>query len=212
EVAGTTRDVVEEDVNLGGIPVRAADTAGLRETEDRIEALGVERTRERLASADLVVWVLDAAVGLTEADRALGSELAGRRVVLVGNKQDLGNRLQGPDWETWVESVGPVAAPAPVSCRTEAGIVGLRATLAQALLGGSVAPESILVSNVRHEARLRSAEAALDRAITAAREGFDQAAISLDLRLAVQALGEITGTAVTEETIHRIFARFCIGK
>lgn len=207
-VPGTTRDVIEESLNLRGIPVRAIDTAGLRDTQDRVEALGVERTRAQLAAADLVVWLVDAAEGLTEADRQLARELADRRVLVVANKIDQGDQVSP-------EEIGALTAGAPlvkVSALTGAGIEALEAALAETLLGGDLAPESVLVSNARHEGKLRTAVAALDRAIDAAEAGFDQAAVALDLKLAAEALGEITGETVTEETISQIFARFCVGK
>jgi tRNA modification GTPase len=207
-VPGTTRDVIEESLNLRGIPVRAIDTAGLRDTQDEVEALGVERTRAQLAAADLVVWVLDASEGLTPADLALADELRGRRLVVAANKADLGCRI---DAAAIVQIVGPAPVTA-VSALTGEGRENLEAVLAETLLGGDLSPESVWVSNVRHQARLQTAAAALDRAAEASDAGFDQAAVALDLRLAAEALGEITGETVTEETISQIFARFCVGK
>lgn len=205
---GTTRDVIEESLNLQGIPVRAIDTAGLRETTDPVERLGVERTHAQVAAADLVVWVLDAAEGLTEADRVLASQLAGRRVVVAANKRDLSDQLDVKEIRSLVGAAIPVVS---VSAQTGEGLPELEETLAETLRGGA-APETIWISNVRHEARLRQAQAALDRARGAAEAGFHQAAVALDLRLAAEALGEITGETVTEDTITQIFARFCVGK
>lgn len=208
EVPGTTRDVIEESLNLRGIPVRAVDTAGLRETGDVVEALGVERTRQQLAAADLVLWVLDGSAGITAADRVLASELRARRLVVVVNKTDQGDRITDADV---TELIGGETAVARLSALTGTGMAELEERLAETLRGG-VAPESVWVSNVRHESRLRTAAEALDRAIEAAEEGFHQAAVALDLKLAAEALGEITGETVVEETITQIFARFCVGK
>jgi tRNA modification GTPase len=207
EVPGTTRDVIEESLNLRGIPVRAIDTAGLRATGDRVEALGVERTRRQLESADLVVWVLDGIEGLTQADRELAAQLAGKRVLVAINKIDRGQGVPAAEVGALLDGAGIV----PVSAVTLEGLPELERAAAEAL-GGDLSPESILVSNVRHQERLRSASAALRRAVEASEVGFDQAAIALDLRLAAEALGEITGETVTEETITQIFARFCVGK
>lgn len=206
EVPGTTRDVIEESLNLRGIPVRAIDTAGLRATGDRVEALGVERTRKQLESADLVVWVLDGIEGLTEADRELAPHLAGRRVLVAVNKIDRGQGVSDAEMQALIGA--PIVR---VSAATLEGLGDLEEAAAAAL-GGDVSPESILVSNVRHQERLRTAAVALRRAVEASGAGFDQAAIALDLRLAAEALGEITGETVTEETITQIFARFCVGK
>lgn len=207
DVPGTTRDVIEESLNLRGIPVRAIDTAGLRETTDTVESLGVERTRAQLAAADLVLWLLDASEGLTDRDREIAAELQNRRVVVVANKIDRGDTLP-----TGAVSPLPNAPLVRASALTGDGIPELETVIAEALLGGDLTPDSVWVSNVRHQARLRTAVTALDRAIEAAQAGFDQAAISLDLKLAAEALGEITGETVTEETITQIFARFCVGK
>jgi len=204
DVPGTTRDVIEESLNLRGIPVRAIDTAGLRETTEVVETLGVERTRVQLASADLVVWVVDASEGLTEADLCLLPEVRGRRVVVAANKIDRGDLLEDQE----LSALGPVVR---ISALDGTGIPELEQTLADALVGGA-APESVWVSNTRHQARLLAAGDALARAIEASDAGFDQAAIALDLKLAAEALGEITGETVTEETISQIFARFCVGK
>ena len=208
EIPGTTRDVIEEAFNLRGIPLRAIDTAGLRDATDAVERLGVERAWAQLASADLVLWVLDASEGVTAADRKIAADLAGRNVVVAANKIDLGDILDDGD----LASLAPEAAVARVSAVTAAGLDALQTTLADRLLGGEFAPETIWVSNIRHEQRLRTAVAALDRAIEASTASFDQAAVALDLKLAAEALGEITGETVTEETITQIFARFCVGK
>lgn len=209
EIPGTTRDVIEESLNLRGVPVRAIDTAGLRETSDTVEALGVERTRAQLAAADLTLWVLDASEGVTDEDCRIAAELQGRRVVVVANKIDQGHALQPSSIEPLLGAGVPVVA---VSALTGEGLESLEEAVTAALLGGSVSPESVWVSNSRHQARLRTAVTALERAIEAAEIGFDQAAIALDLKLAAEALGEITGETVTEETISQIFARFCVGK
>jgi tRNA modification GTPase len=209
DVPGTTRDVIEESLNLRGIPVRAIDTAGLRETSETVEALGVERTRQQIAAADVVVWVLDASEGITDADRALAPELRGRRVVLAANKVDLGHRIDERAAQELLGEPGPLIM---LSALTGEGLESLTELLAETLLGGDITPESVWVSNVRHQARLQTAVAALDRAIQASEAGFDQAAVALDVKLAAEALGEITGETVTEETITEIFARFCVGK
>ncbi len=208
EIPGTTRDIIEESLNLRGIPVRAIDTAGLRETVDRVEALGVERARGQIAAADVVVWVLDAAEGLTEEDVRIAAELQGVRVLVAANKIDQGTQLDPTSVPALFAREIPIV---PLSAVTGEGLEALEEALAGLLLGG-LTPDSVWVSNTRHQARLQTAVEALERAIEASGTGFDQAAIALDLRLAAEALGEITGETVTEETISQIFARFCVGK
>ncbi len=209
DLPGTTRDVIEEALNLDGVPIRAIDTAGIRDAAEPVERLGVERTEAQISGADLIVWVLDATQGCTplDADRLAG--IADRPLVIAWNKADAApGRPPRP-----VDFGLPAATPlVPLSALTGAGLDELRRALAACLLSGRAAHESVVVSNVRHlEALMRTREC-LDRAIDAARDGFHQAAIALDLRLAAEALGEITGESVTEAMIDQIFARFCVGK
>lgn len=206
EIPGTTRDTIEETLVLGGAPVRLIDTAGLRGTEDRVESLGVERARRSIESADLVLGVLDAAEGFTEADAEALRLAPAVRLLLVGNKIDLGDAL-------------PAALPEPfarmplhrLSARTGEGLAALRAAMAAAL-GAGVAPESVWVSRARHEQELREALARLRAASASIQQAADLPATLVDLRLAAEALGQITGETVSEETIREIFARFCVGK
>lgn len=208
-VPGTTRDTIEESLDLRGIPVRAVDTAGIRASDDPVEQLGVARARTRVAAADLVLWVLEAPSGITAEDAALAPLLAGApRLVAAANKVDQGDSF---DDAALAAATGRPVPVVRLSALTGAGMPALEEALAREL-GAGVSPESIWVSNVRHEERLRAAAASLRRAREAAGAGFHQAAIALDLRQAAEALGDVTGETVTEETISTIFARFCVGK
>jgi tRNA modification GTPase len=202
-VAGTTRDVIEEGLSLGGVPVRAIDTAGLRDTEDPVERLGVSRTRAELARADLTLLVVDAAAGLTDADRALMREREGRWI-LVANKIDRGDVLTA-DLRTGVALVR-------VSALTGEGLDRLVDAIRTCLVGGELGAEPVLVTNARHRAALAAAARALADADAGAAAGADLAAVAVDLKIAAESLGDITGESVTEETIAQIFARFCVGK
>lgn len=203
-IPGTTRDVIEETLNLRGIPIRALDTAGLRETEDLVERLGVERTRESLAGADFVLLVLDATVGETPEDAALRAELATRPHLVVWNKWDL------------------VAPPAPnnggaipVSAATGWNIEALEDAIAEAVLGGQAAPsesEAAVVTHARHRHALEAARASLTEARGTLAAGLPADFVAIDVRGALTALGEITGETATEDVIAEIFSRFCIGK
>jgi tRNA modification GTPase len=206
EVPGTTRDVIEEAVNIRGIPLRAIDTAGLRDTTDVVERLGVERSHREIKAADLVLWVVDLSEPITEEDRRIGDQFRGRPFLLVANKADLPFRL---DPHQLVASGAPVIRTvAP----TGDGIEALEDAIAARLLGTGVSSEDVLVSNARHRARLESAAAALRQAVATVEAGFEQAMLAIDLKIAAEALGEITGESVTEATISEIFARFCVGK
>jgi tRNA modification GTPase len=202
-IPGTTRDVIEESVNIRGIPLRAIDTAGLRETPDPVEQIGVGRSRQQLAAADLVLIVVDASAGLAPEDRAILGEVAGKRSILVANKCDLGDRLT---------DLPSLPAVRTVATRGE-GIEELEEAIAGCLVGDAGAgADGVWVSNVRHRARLEAAAAAVAAARNAVGAGFEQDVVAIDVKIAAEALGEITGETVTEETISQIFARFCVGK
>jgi tRNA modification GTPase len=200
-VPGTTRDTLEETVDLDGIPVTIIDTAGVRRAGDAIEAEGVRRARVAAGEADLIIFVLDAGRSLAADERdALGARDAnGGGSIVVANKFDL------------APSTGEVPWPGaiPFSALTGEGLDALRGAIHQALRGvGSV--EDPVLTNVRHAAALEGAVAALDRA--RASLPLSEEIVLEDLRAALSALGEITGEVANDELYDRIFSTFCIGK
>ncbi len=200
-VPGTTRDVIEETLNLRGIPLRAVDTAGLRETEDEVERIGVARTRESLADADIALLVLDATAGETDEDAALRATLAGRPHILVWNKWDL------------KPGSAPPAEGVVVSAATGWNLVALEDALADLAFGGRAADtEDTFVTHARHKRALQSALARLADARNTLAAALPADFVSIDVRSALDALGEITGETATEDVISEIFSRFCIGK
>jgi tRNA modification GTPase len=206
EIPGTTRDVIEEAVNIRGIPLRAIDTAGLRETVEVVERIGVERSRREIEAADLVLWVVDLSEPITDDDQGIVELLRGRPFLIVANKADLSPRMDP------AELAGPEATVVRTAAPAGQGIDALEDQVAERLLGAGVTSEDVMVSNARHRARLESAAAALRQAIATVDSGFEQAMVAVDLTIAAEALGEITGESVTEATITEIFARFCVGK
>lgn len=206
DVPGTTRDVIEEWINLRGLPVMLADTAGIRETADLVEQLGVDRSRATLEQADLVLLVLDASQGLTAEDQEL-VRLLPERVSWVGlwNKVDL---AAGDSLGREGEMLGaPVLG---VSAYTGAGIAELEELIARE--AGLVDKEESAVANARQEEALRRAERHLEAALDTYRSGLGSDLISIDIRAAWVVLGEITGESVGEDLLDQIFSRFCIGK
>ncbi|MFM7100459.1 MAG: tRNA uridine-5-carboxymethylaminomethyl(34) synthesis GTPase MnmE [Verrucomicrobiota bacterium] len=203
-VPGTTRDTIEETVPLAGIPFVLVDTAGLRESTDVVEQEGMRRTRWAAERAEVLIHVLDAGEPLAEADRAWLEEFAGRRRVVVANKIDLPVRLTLPGGGEWTG----------VSCRTGAGLEELRQRLAGLVLNGrgSGAGDPDQAINARHHDALRRAEEALARCATALERGEPPDLAALDLRLGVQAVGEVVGRTTTEDLLDRIFSTFCLGK
>ncbi len=204
-IPGTTRDTIEETANIRGLPVVFIDTAGLREAENEIEAEGVRRSRETLARAELILHVLDASEPLTEADRKFLAEFAGRKRLLVRNKIDLPARIALPD--------GLDARVVGVCCLSGQGIEELKDAIKEAVWSGEIKAEMLEVMiNSRHQEALVRARAATVRALEALRAGQTLELPAMDLRIAVNAIGEIVGKTTTEDLLDRIFSQFCIGK
>lgn len=207
-VAGTTRDVVEVRLVLAGYPVWVADTAGLREASDAIEAEGVKRALARAEEADLRIWVSDASDDVSRETLAgLGrSGFAGVRPgdLKVFNKADLAGAV-APD----SRSEGEVFV---VSARTGAGFDGFERRLAQIVRERLEADEPPLVTRARHRDLVEEALAAVERGLEGARIGMGAELVSEDLRLAARALGRITGSIDAEDLLDRIFSQFCVGK
>lgn len=201
-IPGTTRDVIEETLNLRGIPLRAVDTAGLRETADEVEQIGVARTRESLADADLVLLVLDAVIGETSEDTALRAELAEHSPLIVWNKWDL---LPG-------DQLSPAGAVA-VSAATGWNLTALEDAIAERALGGSVADaEGASVTHARHKHALETALGRLSDARQTLLADLPADFVSIDVHGALESLGTITGETATEDILAEIFSKFCIGK
>ena len=208
-IPGTTRDTLEETANLGGVPVVLIDTAGITETADLVEQIGVERSRAALDRADLVLLLLDGSQPLSAQDAAIARLTHGRPTVIVQTKADLPPLAE----------VAPLAEAHPllrgrvqVSAQTGAGLDELGATVAQILLGGLPLSDARLVTNPRHREALRQAHSAVAEAQVGLAEGRPVDLIAVDLHDAVARLGEITGETVEDDLLNMIFSRFCIGK
>jgi tRNA modification GTPase len=201
-VAGTTRDTIEEAASLHGLPVVLVDTAGLRATADALEHEGVRRSREAAAGADLLVHVLDAAEPLHAEDAALLAEHAGRPRVIVAHKADLPRRLELP---------AGLAAVA-VSSLAGTGLAALKDALRTAAGFGKGADSPELLINGRHEDALRRTLTAAQAAVASLSAGASLDLVASDLRIAVRAVGEVTGQTSTEDLLDLIFSQFCLGK
>jgi tRNA modification GTPase len=219
-VAGTTRDTIEETATLGGVALHLVDTAGLVESDDPVERIGVERTRAAAATADVALFVLDGSQPLTAADHAAAADLRARGfgtptedgdarpLVLVLNKDDLPPALS----DAAAQALWPAAPLARTSTLRPEGVRPLEEALVTLLRNGDAAGEDPLVASVRHRDALRRAAEALATAGSALGEGIPLDLVALDLRAALEALGEITGETATADLLDRIFAEFCIGK
>lgn len=202
DIAGTTRDVVSETASIEGIPVRLTDTAGIREGRDPVEHLGIERSYQAMADADLTLVVVDlsAPVGTDDIDLIEHARTQGRHLV-VGNKSDLPRRAELPD--------DPVA----VSAKTGAGIEELRRrVVAQIAPEGRWEQEGGFITSIRHEQCLRESLAALGHGSKAVAAGIPHEMLLLDLYAALQPIDAITGATTVDDILNRIFSTFCIGK
>ncbi|MEW6080779.1 MAG: tRNA uridine-5-carboxymethylaminomethyl(34) synthesis GTPase MnmE [Bacillota bacterium] len=205
--AGTTRDVIEDAANIKGIPVVFLDTAGLRETTDEIEGLGVQRSRDAMASADVALVVLDDSTGIKSEDRQVLELTRDMNRVIVVNKADLGSKRVDID-SLRSETGRPVIQ---VSALLGTNIAGLETAIKQAAVPRGCSSE-VLVSNVRHGRALEKAGECLERVLGALDCGMPLDIASLDLEAAARVLGKITGESVTQEVLERIFSQFCVGK
>lgn len=201
DIAGTTRDTVSELTTLSGIPLKLVDTAGIREGESKVEKLGVERSYQAIADADLTLMVIDRSQDLTSEDRALIEKLEAHRPLIAGNKSDLPTAGIG------------LAEMIPVSAITGDGIDELRDAILKRLSPHGLAPpESGAITNIRHLNLLRESIEALDNAERAVGFGIPHEMILLDLYAALRPVDGITGATTADDILNRIFATFCIGK
>jgi tRNA modification GTPase len=204
-IPGTTRDTIEETGNIRGLPVVFVDTAGLREARDEVEAEGIRRSRKTLQQAEFILHVLDAAEPLTPADENHLAEFANKKRILVRNKIDLPARLQLPS-----DLKAPVVE---VCCLTGRGIEPLKDAIKELAWSGEIKAEMLQVMiNSRHQDALNRARIATLHTLEALRADQPLELVALDLRIAVNAVGEIVGKTTTEDLLDLIFSQFCIGK
>jgi len=209
DIPGTTRDVIEEIVTIRGIPLKLLDTAGIRETADRVEQIGVERSRRALEEADLILFVLNHNEPLSEEERGLMARIEGRPSLVIVNKTDLPARLEVDEL---VRRFGPDRV-VPMSALKEEGLDRLEQAISDLFFGGAIeAADQTYVSNVRHIDLLQRARRALEEAKGAAEARMPIDVIQIDLRLAWEMLGEVIGDAVSDALIDQIFSQFCLGK
>jgi len=200
EIPGTTRDLVSETASIGGIPVKLCDTAGIRQTAERVESLGIERSYQAMADADLTLVVVDLAGPFTAEDESLIAR-AGARALVAGNKRDL------------VRGAGKWPSLLPVSALTGEGISELRDAILEAVAPkGVFEHETGFITSLRHEQLLRESAAYLEKASDAVRSSIPHEMLLLDLYAALRPIDAITGATTADDILNRIFSTFCIGK
>lgn len=206
-VPGTTRDVIEESINLDGVPVVLWDTAGIREPRDQVEKIGIDFSLKRLEEAEAAMVVLDGSSPITSEDDFILEAVKGKKGLVVINKNDLPPQL---DMERTRTLTGDKKILS-VSAKLEKGIENLKSLLRDLLLGAQSEP-SIVVTNLRHKTALDKAEKALAEAILALTSGLPPEMVAVDLQEAREGLEEIIGAMTNDSILERIFSKFCIGK
>lgn len=210
DIPGTTRDIIEEILNIGGVPLKIIDTAGIRDTEDIIEKIGVQKTRESIQGADLVILVIDASREISDEDREIIELVKDKRGIKVMNKIDIADNGENT---RYIDAVLPEWPLVRVSATQEKGIDKLEKEIVDLVTGGRIIPaDGAMVTNVRHKLLLKKALDHLKEVRAAVENRVPLDLIAIDVRSAWEAVGEITGTVTTENIIDKIFADFCIGK
>ncbi|HGZ4406374.1 TPA: tRNA uridine-5-carboxymethylaminomethyl(34) synthesis GTPase MnmE [Staphylococcus aureus] len=209
EVAGTTRDVLEEYVNVRGVPLRLVDTAGIRETEDIVEKIGVERSRKALSQADLILFVLNNNEALIQEDYTLYEVVKNEDVIVIVNKMDLEQNID-------INEVKDMIGDTPLiqtSMLKQEGIDELEIQIRDLFFGGEVQNQDMTyVSNSRHISLLKQARQTIQDAIDAAESGVPMDMVQIDLTRTWEILGEIIGETASDELIDQLFSQFCLGK
>lgn len=210
DIAGTTRDVLEETINVRGITLRVTDTAGIRDTDDVVEKIGVGRAKEKMQEADLILYVADSSGRLDENDREIMEMLKGRKAIILLNKSDLPSVTTEQMLREQTEDAYPIVS---VSAKTGVGMDRLEELLREMFYQGRLSfNNEICITNMRQKTLLQEAADSLKRAIESAEADMPEDFLSIDLRSAYEALGGITGETLGEDIVNEIFGRFCMGK
>ena len=210
EIEGTTRDVLEEQIHLNGLNLNMIDTAGIRQTEDVVEKIGVEKAREYAESADLIIYVADASRKLDENDCEIAQIIAGKKVVVLLNKSDLEPVLTREELRTFLEDEFPVIE---VSAKEEKGIRELEQQLKTMFLSGDLSfNDEVMITNMRQKSALQDAYMSLRKVQESIEDQMPEDFYSIDLMDAYEALGSITGETIGEDLVNEIFSKFCMGK
>ena len=210
DIPGTTRDVIEEYINLNGIPLKIVDTAGIRETDNLVEQIGVDKAQQFVKNADLVLYVVDALQGLTEEDTQMLDEIKNQHVIYLMNKSDVGISDQAR--AAFSEAIG--GAPVlEISAREKLGLDQLEQRIMDLFFSGTLEVQNdIMVTNVRHIQILEESAAHMEGFLTGLMLGMSVDFLVIDLQNAWEKLGKITGETVEEDLLDQIFSKFCLGK
>ena len=207
DVPGTTRDVIEEYMSIDGIPIKIIDTAGIRDTDDVVEKIGVEKSREKINNSDLTVLVLDNSRGLDDEDKEIINFIKDKKYIVLLNKMDLESKI---DKEALKELNSKYIIE--ISAKTGSGLDKFKEVIKELFFSGKVASKDVMITNTRHKEALIRARESLEASKNALDNTFAIDLASIDLRNAWKSLGEINGDTVEEDIIDKIFSKFCLGK
>ena len=208
DIAGTTRDVLEEQMSLSGISLNIIDTAGIRSTEDVVEKIGVKKAKTYARDADLIIYVVDSSTGLDENDEEIMEMIRDRKAIVLLNKMDLDCITTEEDIRKHLDK--PVI---PVSAKEEQGIYRLEQTVKDMFYDGSISfNDEIYITNMRQKAALKEALDSLEQVSVSIQNQMPEDFFSIDLMNAYEELGSITGESVGEDLVNEIFSKFCMGK
>lgn len=216
DIAGTTRDILEEHIKLHGIGLNVIDTAGIRDTEDTVERIGVDRARKYAGDADLVVYVADASVELDDSDKEIISLIENKNAVILLNKTDLENVVTETEIERLLDEIIPEHRKISIirtSTKESTGIEEFEDVIKEMFFGGEISNNSqIVITNMRHKEALQSAYDSLMMVRKSIEDGMEEDFYSIDLMSAYAELGKIIGEEVGDDLVEEIFSRFCMGK
>ena len=208
DIAGTTRDVLEEYINLHGITLKIADTAGIRQTEDIVEKIGVSKAKEMAADADLILYVVDSSVPLDENDAEIIKILQEKKTIVLYSKTDLESAIDIEDLKSRINQ--PVI---PISAKEETGITDLEEKIREMFFSGEIDfNDEVYITNERHRQELLKAQESLSLVENSIESGMPEDFYSIDLTDAYESLGRILGESLGEDLVNEIFSKFCMGK
>ena len=208
DIAGTTRDILEEQINLDGITLNVVDTAGIRETRDEVEKIGVDRAKEYISHADLIIYVVDSSIDLDENDMGIMELIKGKKTIVLLNKSDLPSRVSRDELEESKET-----SILSISAKDGSGLDLLEDTIKEMFFQGDISfNEEVYITNVRQKTALLEALKSFHMVEESIRMGMPEDFYSIDLMNAYEELGSIIGEAVGEDLVNEIFSKFCTGK
>lgn len=208
DIAGTTRDILEEQIQIGGISLNVIDTAGIRNTDDVVEKIGVSKSKEYMENADLVIYVVDSSTSLDENDREIMDNIRDKKAIVLLNKSDL-------ETETTVEDVlkhldKPVIS---ISAKQNTGIQILENTIEEMFFSGKISfNDEVYITNIRHKNALAESSGSLQMVLDSIESGMPEDFFTIDMMNAYEELGTIIGESVGEDLVNEIFSKFCMGK